>query len=221
MNGQHVDQDHQQSFAEKQPSQHPLDSIGAGASASPPPFQLTTGGFCDAPIQTTYGSATTGPIPDRLEYNSSAMATTAALVLIRGDFTGGTMERTFGSGGGPHAEEKLIHWLQEQVDNGVLVPTATHPHYIASIFLSKSPCSSTAAVPTRTDGNLGCHERLENLRVHGLTNAATGANVTFAVQIGSTKPYQGGGAGGKASSVASSAGFGAGDPSSGSFPFVR
>jgi hypothetical protein len=130
------------------------------------------------------------------------------------------VERTFASGGGQHAEEKAIDHLQYLVNIGTLAPGLAEP-YLLVLFLSKSPCSSTSNPATRTDGNPGCLERLEHLRVNGLTNTA-GKTVAFQVQLAATKPYQAKGiTGAKAASRDSYDGFGDGSSGSGTFELLR
>jgi hypothetical protein len=172
-------------------------------------------------LQRVYGTQTAGPIPDRLEYGDSSMATTCAMVLFTGAGGVNVAERTFGSGGGLHAEEKVIAWLQEQVNAGTLTPQgAGTKDYTLFLNVSKSPCSSTSAPATRTDGGIGCHERLTAINTAGLTQAGPPGNiVTFDVQVAATKPYQPPIAGAKAASTASNAGFGG--AGGGSFDFVR
>src|SRR5215203_1594618 len=168
-----------------------------------------------------YGKPTADPIPERLEYGSSTMATTCAMILFRHDLVL-ISARTFTSGGGLHAEEKVIAYLQALVDNGTLVPQGVLvKDYIVFLAVSKSPCSSTSMPATRTDGNPGCLERLTALNAAGLTSATTGLNVPFAVQLAATKPYQGKVAGGKAASTGSYGGFGGGGGGGGTFGFVR
>lgn len=172
-------------------------------------------------IQAMFGRPTNGPIPDRLEYGASTMATTCAMVLLEGNLTL-VAERTFVSGGGLHAEEKVIQYLQAKVDDGTLTPQgAGTKDYILFLNVSKSPCSSTSVPQTRTDGNLGCLEHLTALNANGLVSAATGATVTFDVQLAATKPYQGKVAGGKQASRDSYDGFGGGADGGGAFEFVR
>jgi hypothetical protein len=174
----------------------------------------------DAVIQRTYGSQTTAPQPGKLEYNSSTDATTAMMVLFRYDLVL-IEERTFTSGGGLHAEEKVIARLQELVNNGTLVPQGVaSKDYIVFLNVSKSPCSSTSMPATRTDGNPGCHERLTALNVGGLTSAG-GVNVTFDVQLAATKPYAPKIVGGKHASTGTYGGFGGDGSGGGTFGFVR
>lgn len=130
-------------------------------------------------------------------------------------------ERTFVSGGGYHAEEKAIAYLQGLVNAGTLVPQPTPgKDYIVFLALSKSPCSSTSVPATRNDGSPGCLERLISLRDNGLTKAGTLTVVQFAVQLAATKPYQPKVVGGKDASKDSYGGFGGGG-GSGAFGFVR
>ncbi len=171
-------------------------------------------------IQAMFGRPTQNPIPERLEYSSSSMATTSAMVLFTGTLTL-IEERTFGSGRGSHAEEKVIQYLQSKVDDGTLTPQgATTKDYILHLSISKSPCSSTSEPATRTDGHLGCLERLIDLNVHGLTSP-TGVNVTFDVQLAATKPYSPHIVDAKDASRRSYGDFGGGEDGGGTFGFGR
>lgn len=169
-----------------------------------------------------FGSATNAPNPDKLEYDDSSDGTTGMMVLLRGHDLHTVCERTFVSGGGYHAEEKAILYLQGLVNAGTITPQHTGAKdYIVYLALSKSPCSSTSVPATRNDGNPGCLERLNNLDTNGLTQGITGNVVTFAVQLSATKPYQPKIVGGKAASTGSYNGFGGGPGGSGTFGWVR
>ena len=172
-------------------------------------------------IQAMFGKKTTAPIPDRLEHYESSMATTSAMILMTGANGVKIEERTFGSGGGLHAEEKVIQHLQTSVNDGTLVPQGTGTKdYILYLGISKSPCSSTSIPATRTDGGLGCFERLDNLNNHGLTSPA-GVNVTFDVQLAATKAYSPSVVGGKNASRVTYIGFGGGGAGGGTFGLLR
>lgn len=173
------------------------------------------------------GAPTKGPIPERLEYDESADATTGAMNLYnaRGDLI---TERVFASGG-QHAEEKAIDHLQALVNRGDLSPEVrpdgSRGPYLVMLTLSKSPCSSTSVPPTRNDGNPGCHERLQDLLTNGLQNLA-GHTVAFQVQYAPVKPYQAKGVvGAKQASRDNNDRFGDGDDGRGlgfgSFGFLR
>jgi hypothetical protein len=173
-------------------------------------------------IQRAFGKPTGAPNPGKLEYNSSTDATTGMMVLYRGHDLLLVCERTFASGGGHHAEEKAILYLQNQVNLGNLTPQHTGAKdYILYLAVSKSPCSSTSMPATRTDGNPGCLELLANLNANGLVHAGTLNTVTFDVQISATKPYQPKIQGGKAASTGSYGGFGGGASGGGTFGWVR
>jgi hypothetical protein len=129
------------------------------------------------------------------------------------------VERTFASGG-QHAEEKAIDHLQALVNNGTLAPGPNEPYRVV-LFLSKSPCSSTSIPATRTDGGLGCLERLDKLMLKGLKNGA-GQRVAFHVVLSATKPYQAKGVvGAKAASRDSYDDFGGNGGASGTFELMR
>ncbi|HZU30779.1 MAG TPA: hypothetical protein VFB79_06660 [Candidatus Angelobacter sp.] len=169
-----------------------------------------------------FGSATSAPNPDKLEYDDSTDGTTGMMVLLRGHDLHLVCERTFVSGGGYHAEEKAILYLQGLVNAGTITPQHTGAKdYIVYLALSKSPCSSTSIPATRNDGSPGCLERLNNLNTNGLAHAVSGNVVTFAVQLSATKPYQPKIVGGKAASTGSYNGFGGGAGGSGTFGWVR
>lgn len=192
-----------------QTAAHVQAATSRGNMPSPAP------GRSDAIQPSRYGSKTTKPEPKKLEYGSSTDATTAMIILW--DATGTKIvERRFSSGGRLHAEEKAIRYLQALVNNGRCTPNGGP--YQLFIMTSKSPCSSTHG--TRTDGRLGCLERLERLRRRGLRNRQ-GQTVWFVVQIASTKPYQPKIRGAKKSSIDSYRRFGGGGGGSGSFGFLR
>lgn len=203
--------------AKPEPRAHrPQPAAHVQAALSPGKTPAAVRGRSGAIQRAGYGSNTTAPQPGKLEYDSSTDNTTAMIILWNA--AGGLVcERTFGSGGGLHAEEKAIAYLQGLVNNGTCTP-GSGPYHLF-IQTSKSPCSSTAVPATRTDGNPGCLERLTNLNANGLNNAL-GQNVAFVVQIASTKPYQPKIPGGKNSSINSYQGFGGGG-GSGAFGFVR
>jgi pyrimidine deaminase RibD-like protein len=145
------------------------------------------------------GRPTGGPLPEKLEYGKSEMGTTCAIVVY--DQAMATVaEQTFSSGNGAHAEEHAIGYLRNRVAAGTLVkqPDAGIQDYQVVFFVSKSPCSSNGAIPTRTDGAPGCHERLLDLRDNGITFG--GITVTFYIDMAATKPYQPAIAGAKAQS---------------------
>jgi len=167
------------------------------------------------------GKPTKKPDPIGLEYKKSKDATTAMMVLLRGYDALVVAERGFMSGGGKHAEEKAIRYLQDQVNNGTLTPQHRGVEdYILFLAVSKSPCSSTYP-RTRTDGHLGCQERLEDLMQYGLRRHGTHTRVTFAVQVAASKPYQPKIKGGKKRSIDKYRGFGGGPGNSGAFSFVN
>jgi hypothetical protein len=173
-------------------------------------------------IQRAFGKASAAPSPDKLEYDSATDATTGMMVLYRAHDLHLVCERTFASGGGHHAEEKAILYLQAQVNAGNLVRQHTGAKdYIVYLALSKSPCSSTSMPATRTDGNPGCLELLGNLNTNGLPIPGSMNRVTFDVQLSATKPYQPKIVGGKAASIGSYGGFGGGPGGGGNFGFVR
>ena len=194
----------------------PQAIVQSHKSVTPPPVNHSK--QKNAVIQRSrYGRGATAPQPRKLEYTGSTESTFCAMVLYRHDLTL-IEERVFSSGGGLHAEQKMLLRLFWLVVNGTLTPqNAGVKDYIVYLALSKSPCSSTSVPPTRSDGLLGCLERLNNLNANGITTG--GVTVTFAVQLAATKPYQGKVAGGKAASRNNYQGFGGGG--GGSFGFVR
>ncbi|AWB66466.1 hypothetical protein C2869_08510 [Saccharobesus litoralis] len=167
------------------------------------------------------GRQTDAPIPEKLEFNSATMNTTCALVVL--DRNGNsTDEMTFTSTGGNHAEENAINWLQEQVNSGYLTSNDDgDADYQLFFQVSKSPCSSTTIPATRTDGRLGCSERLDNLRRYGLIRPGLNATaVRFVVLVAATKIYQPKIKGGKAAAKGDYDDFGDNN-GSGSYPVVR
>jgi hypothetical protein len=166
------------------------------------------------------------PIPEKLEHDSSTMATTAAILVFRLDAHGQmdpapVINKSFSSGGGYHAEEKVLLHLQAKVTDGTLTHhNLLSPDYLLVMLVSKSPCSSTSVPPTRTDGQPGCKERLEDFMMNGLTNGA-GQTVIFRLAMGATKPYQPPITGAKQASKDGYDGFGGGPGSGSTFGFVR
>lgn len=169
------------------------DASARGQSA------LAPHGIIQRSFASDRGRPTGSPLPDKLEYGKSEMATTCAIIVYDQSMMA-VAEQTFRSGNGAHAEEHAIGYLQNRVAAGTLVkqPNAAIQDYQVVFFVSKSPCSSTAAIPTRTGGGVGCHERLMALRDNGITFGAI--TVTFYVIIAATKPYQPAIAGAKAQS---------------------
>jgi hypothetical protein len=172
-------------------------------------------------VQRMFGVPSPDPIPDRLEYYGASRETTCAMVLMIGATGAVVAEKNFKSGGGLHAEEKVIEWLQYQVNTGVLHPQPWPEvkDYILYLSVSKSPCSSTSNPPTRTDGNFGCLEKLMAVNTYGLRHP--GYTVTFDVQIAPTKSYQPSIRGAKAASIAGCADFGGANAGDDCFGFVR
>jgi hypothetical protein len=199
-------------------SQKPNSRAAVQRKISRGPGHLTNTRFAAVQLARK-GSPTTAPKPDKLEFEESTDATTGMMIVF--DRHGTTIvERTFASGGGQHAEEKAIDYLQYLVNANTLAPGANEP-YLLYLQLSKSPCSSTSIPATRNDGNLGCLERLQNLMLNGLQNL-TGGTVTFQVQIAATKPYQAKGiVGAKDASRNNYKDFGGGADGSGSFGLLR
>lgn len=196
--------------------QHPLNKPQSAANSVVQKKSSAIFLTDNRPVQLMYGGGKkiSDPDPKGLEYDKAAMPTTCSLSIIGGD------DVEFVSGGGLHAEEKAIQYLQTLVNNGTLT-THGEPHTVV-FSVSKSPCSSTSVPQTRTDGNPGCMERLRHLRDNGLVNAATGQTITFHVILAATKPYQPKVKGGKAASKDEYDKFGGdGAGASGAFPMVR
>jgi hypothetical protein len=162
--------------------------VRAAGGMAPPPTK-----FGPSAIQRMMGKETTQPNPEKLEYPGfkSTMSTTATMILWEVDSGEPLLMRTYESGNGLHAEEKFILDLQGYVNNDFLTPQNNGLGYDYDIFLhvSKSPCSSTSVPATRTDGNLGCKERLDDLIANGLQNTH-GQTVRFNFLPSATKPYQ-------------------------------
>ena len=171
-------------------------------------------------VQRMFGRQTHQPLPTELEYYSSARGTTAAMVLSTPE--GGLIEeRHFTSGDGFHAEERVIGYLEHLVATGVLLASPRRGvDYQLVLFVSKSPCSSTSNPPTRSDGNLGCHERLTILARDGIYDGMR-RNVKFAVKLVATKPYQPQIRGGKQASIESYDEFRRMGGDSGAYDFIR
>jgi hypothetical protein len=164
------------------------------------------------------------PEPVKLEYEKSTQNTFAVMLVYRigafGVQAGApTIAQYFSSGGGYHAEEKALLHLQAKVNDGTLTHHngGLRPDWRVVLFLSKSPCSSTSDPPTRTDGQPGCLERLNQLMMNGLTNPL-GETVIFIVNLAATKPYQPPISGAKDASKDNYNNFGGGGSS---FGFVR
>lgn len=117
----------------------------------------------------------TAPAPKQLEHTATLWYTNCAVCIPDfGDFL-------FSSGDGYHAEEKACNYFIEMAkSHSELLPSPC----LLIFFPSKSPCTSSGAFPTRTDGKPGCAELIKAL--HGSTHGS----ITFYCAVGATKLYQ-------------------------------
>jgi len=124
------------------------------------------------------------PIPKELEHFGSSMATTCVVSII------GVNDYVFRNGGGLHAEEHAIKFLEYMAYSNKLGKGSCQVVF----SISKSPCSSTSTPRTRTDGKPGCMELIQQF------NGSTINGVTFHVTLAATKAYCPHIVGGKAAS---------------------
>lgn len=123
------------------------------------------------------------PVPEKLEYGIAQRRTTCVILLNTQD---GALivNQLFESGGGLHAEEKAIQYLTYLCNEGFLEAGKI---YELILFISKSPCSSTCIPATRRDGQQGCIEKLNDLRLNGLQSP--NGTVFFDIKLAPTKYY--------------------------------
>lgn len=127
------------------------------------------------PLSPIVPTPLTAPAPEKLEHTTTLQHTNCAVSIPDfGDFM-------FSSGRGYHAEEKGSLFFPEVAKlNLGLLPYKCNLFF----FPSKSPCSSSGDVPTRTDNLPGCAQRITAL------NGSTCGSTTFACAVGATKLYQ-------------------------------